>query len=469
MAPAPGLGGHAAGLVAGLAELERWEVGLLLGVLLPTMGAVAVMPHQQERAALLGCGPVCLGSITSARSFCGLVGAPLVGALSDSDGRRVALAIGALANALSAALLSGAVSVSWLYLAMIPGALLAHNFTVAKAATADHCEDTSRRAAVYGRLGVAAGAGILVGPVVSYVAPTLYSAAALCIALQLIGGCCTWALLPPGVKGQPLPPSGSVVQRAWGALRRSVQGAYGAIIRADAAGRMLACLRLCYTICFHIFYVFSISVVRQRHGFTPADFHQYYAVIGGTYALAQLCARPIVDATGGGAGVPSVALAGCTALLCAGRMLVAVSATRAQMYAGTVVCVSGLGVLNVALSSSASRVAPPERLGGLMGGIDLAEKVAGVIGPFIGGLLFSWHELAPVAAVCSIYAAVTLFVLRYVPRVLGPAMVAHAAAQRQAAAQDERRWSGMDEKLKKSAELLQALSEPAADAKPKAD
>jgi hypothetical protein len=85
--------------------IARKEIYLLKIISLETdfsrlamAGFTIIQPYQQTRRAELDCGPVCYGSMTSTSSFLGLIGAPLVGALSDQKGRRFALAIGCLAG-----------------------------------------------------------------------------------------------------------------------------------------------------------------------------------------------------------------------------------------------------------------------------------------------------------------------------------------------------------------------------------
>ena len=100
-------------------------------------GFIVMNPYQTTRRAELDCGAVCLGSMTSAYSALGLIGAPLAGALSDSQGRRFALVLGTVASIVSLAIAGATYSLVGMWLSLIPGALLSHNFTVTKAVVAD--------------------------------------------------------------------------------------------------------------------------------------------------------------------------------------------------------------------------------------------------------------------------------------------------------------------------------------------
>jgi MFS family permease len=143
-------------------------------------GFTITQPYQQTRRSELDCGPVCYGSMTSTSSFLGLIGAPLVGAMSDQMGRRFALTIGCLAGqikslcfvifclltilltgALSFVILGLSSSLAGLWLALVPPSLLSHNFTITKAVVAD-LADPKERAGILGKLGLAAGLGFMV-------------------------------------------------------------------------------------------------------------------------------------------------------------------------------------------------------------------------------------------------------------------------------------------------------------------
>ena len=143
-------------------------------------GYIITQPYQQTRRSELDCGAVCYGSMTSTSSFLGLIGAPLVGALSDQKGRKFALAVGCLAGGfvstegycnsfsdfhssgvMSFVILGLTSSLLGLWLALIPTALLSHNFTITKAVVAD-LAGTQECAGVLGKLGLAAGLGFMV-------------------------------------------------------------------------------------------------------------------------------------------------------------------------------------------------------------------------------------------------------------------------------------------------------------------
>lgn len=133
-----------------------------------TLAAALTFPFYQGRRDELGCDALCYGSMTSVRSALGLVGGIVVGRMSDQMGRFPALVVGAAASMSSTMLFAVATDQQGLWISMVPGALLGQSFIVWKALLADHAKAANipmaNRAGALGRLGLAAGVGIMFGP-----------------------------------------------------------------------------------------------------------------------------------------------------------------------------------------------------------------------------------------------------------------------------------------------------------------
>jgi hypothetical protein len=84
--------------------------------------------------------------------------------------------------------------------------------------------------------------------------------------------------------------------------------------------------------------------------------------------------------------------------------------------------VTALGVINNSINTTVTLISAQDRVGGLLGVIDTAEKLAGVVGPSIGALLYARHAMAPVAAVTAGYLTMAAAVLVGYPRFVVPAM-----------------------------------------------
>ena len=166
-------GGGGGGAAAGSAA-PRQHRGVTLGswMLFCSVSASAItFPFVQSRRDALGCDALCVGGQTSLRSGLVLVGAALVGRLSDRLGRLPMLYLGAFASLASLAIALTMDSIEGMWLAIIPVALLNQNFAVAKALFSDYIDeyggsDADKTGAV-GKLGMAVGFAFMAGPVLA--------------------------------------------------------------------------------------------------------------------------------------------------------------------------------------------------------------------------------------------------------------------------------------------------------------
>ncbi len=212
------------------------EDGTLLScvsLLLLVTGASLTFPHMQSQRDKLGCDSLCYGSMTSVRGALGLVGTAIMGRLSDKNGtilartlgrlgarknssdviasgRRACLYLGTVASVAGFVIASTMNSLRGLWLSMIPGALLQHNFDVFKALLSEYHNDIDRiqsrkkenhendakkddekiniisRSGSVGKLGMVAGISFMVGPMISaFATKTFESATILAIIFTL--------------------------------------------------------------------------------------------------------------------------------------------------------------------------------------------------------------------------------------------------------------------------------------------
>ena len=436
------VGSRAAGWASWAPSMRRWEVIIILLTVAPMAGFTVINPYQQALRAELGCDALCIGTMTSASSALGLFGSPLVGALSDQMGRRLALAIGALASALGFTLVGLASSMPLLWLSVIPGSLLAHNFTIAKALVADLARP-EERAGVMGKLGLAAGIGFMVGPAVNPFVSTRMQACMFATGINLLS-LAAIAYLPEGTaaahadaKRQALKadesekPAGgiaSVMSTVWEAIKEVVVLA----VAAPAAARVILFLRFGLSMGFHVFYTVTQVILKEKFKFAPNDYSNYFAFIGFTYAFSQLVSRAVINRFGKN---QTMLLIPCLLALGVGRYITSVTSSIFVLYGALAFTVFALGVVNTSISTTITRIASESNMGGLMGVLDTAEKLAGIVGPAIGGALYSYSPVAPVLVVCLGYVVLSGGVGWGFPRYVLPAIELkeqHSLQERQA-------------------------------------
>jgi MFS family permease len=102
------------------------------------------------------------------------------------------------------------------------------------------------------------------------------------------------------------------------------------------------------------------------------------------------------------------------------------------------VTVAALGLLNTSISTIVTRISTSDTVGGLMGVLDTSEKLAGVVGPSIGGVLYAYHFFAPVYALVFAYALLAVLVILCFPIYILPSLdQAEKAAKIAASKKDE--------------------------------
>jgi DHA1 family tetracycline resistance protein-like MFS transporter len=356
-----------------------------------------------------------------ASSALGLFGSPLVGALSDHMGRRAALAIGALASAVGFMLVGFATSMPLLWLSVIPGSLLAHNFTIAKALVADLAAPEDR-AGVMGKLGLAAGLGFMVGPLVNPFVSTRMQACMFATGVNLLS-LFTIFQLPAkstaadhGEDKKEAPKGlGSVITTVWEAIKE----VFVLAVAAPASARVILLLRFGLSMGFHLFYTVMQVLLKDRFQFKPADYSNYFAFIGLTYAFSQLISRAIINRFGKD---QTHLLIVCLFSLMCGRYVSATTLTVYVFYGSLAFTVCALGIVNTSISTTITRIASDSNVGGLMGVLDTSEKLAGIVGPAIGGGLYAYWDFAPVIVVCAGYVVLALAVFVGFPRYVLPAI-----------------------------------------------
>ena len=360
------VGSRAAGWASWAPSMRRWEVIIILLTVAPMAGFTVINPYQQALRAELGCDALCIGTMTSASSALGLFGSPLVGALSDQMGRRLALAIGALASALGFTLVGLASSMPLLWLSVIPGSLLAHNFTIAKALVADLARP-EERAGVMGKLGLAAGIGFMVGPAVNPFVSTRMQACMFATGINLLS-LAAIAYLPEGTAAAHTDAKRKA--RKAGDTEKPVAGGIASVI----------------------------STVWE--------------------AIKEV-SRAVINRFGKN---QTMLLIPCLLALGVGRYITSVTSSIFVLYGALAFTVFALGVVNTSISTTITRIASESNMGGLMGVLDTAEKLAGIVGPAIGGALYSYSPVAPVLVVCLGYVVLSGGVGWGFPRFVLPAI-----------------------------------------------
>lgn len=151
-------------------------------VLLDIISFSLLLPVLPYYATTLGATATEVGMLTGLYALCQFVGAPLIGRLSDSVGRKPMFLVDITGNFIGFLVLASASSLWMLFLARFIAGCVAANIPVAQAYISDVTTKDQRSAAL-GLIGAAFGLGFTIGPAVGgilskngYVLPALVSA-----------------------------------------------------------------------------------------------------------------------------------------------------------------------------------------------------------------------------------------------------------------------------------------------------
>eukprot|EP01041_Mallomonas_annulata_P007280 gene7280-14841_t len=372
------------------------------------LGAAITFPFLQSRRDDLNCDALCYGTMQSTRSGLTLVGAFVVGRLSDKFGRSKILWLGIFSSLLSYILNWRGETITEMWISMIPSSLLNQNFSVLKALFADYNEERggteSERASSMGRLGMAVGFGFMIGPVLGTTFLKNYSqatAAAFC--LTLLSGIFIMWLPTPHVK------HADVSSKSKRASSHSILSLLSLPAAKSKGAQLLFVMRCLMALAFNIFMTVWTVSVKQRFEFGPRDHAYFMGWVGLWYALSQgVLARVCIRLSGED---PTNALLCCISWLAIGRVIAMTTPYLWLVYIVMAMVIVSLGIVNTAMSSACSHLASADQVGGLFGILEAIESASGLIGPTLGGLLHKLGSHVVVGTVVFIYALIFLAVL----------------------------------------------------------
>ncbi|HTY55272.1 MAG TPA: MFS transporter [Candidatus Binataceae bacterium] len=136
---------------------------LFLTVFIDLLGFGIVIPFLPLYADRLGVGAAGIGLILASYSAAQLVGAPILGRISDRVGRRPVIMVGLLGSAVGYLIYGFATSFFWLVMSRAVHGICAATVSTAQAYIADTTEE-SERAHGMGLIGAAFGLGFVLGP-----------------------------------------------------------------------------------------------------------------------------------------------------------------------------------------------------------------------------------------------------------------------------------------------------------------
>jgi MFS transporter, DHA1 family, tetracycline resistance protein len=345
---------------------------LALGLIMPILPKLveSFVDNDTARAARI------FGVFGTAWALMQFIFSPILGSLSDRFGRRPVVLLSNFGLGLDYVLMALAPSLIWLFIGRVISGMTSASISTAFAYIAD-TTPPERRAALFGKLGAAFGAGFVLGPAIGGlmgdVHPRLpfWVAAGLSFANTFYG----WLILPESLPSDRRAPFRWQSANPLGALH---------LLRSD---RILAGLSL------------TNFVAQVAHVSLPSTFVLYATyrygwdttTVGLTLAMVGICAMVVQ-----GAGIgPIVRQLGerralMLGLFCgaAGFLIFGLAPTGALFWLGIPV-MSFWGVSGAALQALNTRRVKPEEQGQLQGATTSVQSVSQLVGPFLFTLTFA--------------------------------------------------------------------------------
>lgn len=352
-------------------------VSILLVVFIDLLGFSLILPLLPYYAKTFNANDTQIGLLVASYAAAQLIGAPLLGRLSDRYGRRPLLLASIAGTFAGFVMLAFAHSLWLLFLARIIDGLTAGNISIAQAYISD-VTDAKNRAKGLGLIGAAFGLGFIIGPAAggalsawSYTIPALVAAGLSLVNLVLVA---LW--LPESltaerraeINNNNRPPL--TIKAMWSALRRPLIGP-------------LLHTRFFFGLAFSIFQtIFSLyalerfKVDAQHTGFILA-YVGILSVITQGFLIGRLTARfsetrLILTAT----IIMTFGLVGWALAPDIITLLIIMAPTS-----------FAAGILNTVINSAISKSVPPAEVGGMLGIASSLEAATRVIAPTLGGIM----------------------------------------------------------------------------------
>ncbi|MEI7845102.1 MAG: MFS transporter [Chloroflexota bacterium] len=375
---------------------------VILVVFIDLLGFSLILPLLPYYAKTFQANSFTTGLLVASYALAQLIGAPLLGRLSDRYGRRPILLVSIFGTFLGFLLLGFANALWMLFVSRVIDGLTGGNLSIAQAYIAD-VTDAKSRSQGLGMIGAAFGIGFIIGPVAGgvlsqwgYAVPAFVAAAVSMINLVLVYAWLPESLTPEmraernGVSSRPPVTLGALLD----ALKRPFSGSL--LITRFFFGLAFAAFQ---TI-FSLYALLKFNLNARDTGFVLA-YVGVLSVITQGFLVGWITRRVRED-------ILILVSAGITSLTFLGW---AFAPTLPILLLVMLPNSMAVGMLNTLLSSTLTKAVAPHEVGGILGLSASIESSTRIIAPTLGGyLLQQVGTWAPGLAGAVIMVGVTVYV-----------------------------------------------------------
>ena len=378
-------------------------------VFLDVLGFALVLPLLPYLGEELSAGPSLASTLLTANAAAQLVGAPLLGSMSDTIGRRPVLIFAAVWTCLAFALLGAAPSLPLALASRVIDGLLGGDVSLALAYVSD-ITTPETRARGLGAVGAAFGLAFILGPVAGGILVSFHlrAPAYVAAAIAAVNALALAAWLPESLPSQQqknVPAVRSLLAR-WDPLTL-LRGALG----MPGLGPLLA-LRAAYSLMFIGWEAAFASHYKARYGFSARSVSYGLGLVALMYAVVQGGAIAALTKTASVKTLASSALGGMGSALIVWLCPIDSSSSLGVMAFFGIMS----GIANTLLNQMISLRSPPDRFGSALTLSSAVGSLVRVLAPLIVSLSHSMFDSQlPAVSFCalcglsaSVYAALCL-------------------------------------------------------------
>lgn len=373
-------------------------------VFVDLLGFGLILPLLPYYASTFGASDFVTGLLVASYAAMQLVGAPVLGRLSDRFGRRQILLVSIFGTFLGFLLLGFANSLWMLFASRILDGFTGGNLSVAQAYISDVTDEKNRSMGL-GMIGAAFGIGFIIGPAAGgflsqwgYAVPAFLAASLALINLGLVAFWLPESLTPEKRASMPEKQPGFTLSALLDALKRPFSGS-------------LLITRFFFGLPFAIFQtIFSLYALKkfelgaQETGLILAYVGVLSVIVQG-FLIGQLTRRFRED------GLIAVSVVVMAISLLGWALSPSVFWLIAVL---TPTAIAG-GVLNTVLASTLTKAVEPQEIGGILGLSASVESLTRAIAPTLGGALLGWAGTsAPGFFSAAMLAVLSVYVWRVI-------------------------------------------------------
>ena len=376
---------------------------IFLIVFIDLLGFGLILPLLPYIAERFSATPLQIGLLASAYSFFQFISSPIMGRLSDRFGRKKLLFISQLGTVAGFLLLGVANTLPLLFLSRIIDGITGGNISIAQAYIADVTKPKDRAKGM-GMLGAAFGLGFIFGPAIGgflsqwgFAVPAYFAAA-----VASVAAVSTWLFLKETVD----------VKKA--ATKKQASFSFNKL--KEALGTPV--LGLLIGVFFLINLAFSAMQgtfalwTQATFGWGPTETGYQFAYIGVMSVIFQLQVLPRAVKAFGEKAVFKMSLP----LLAIGLLGIPLSIHVGLLLIATGFLVLGNSLANPTIQSIASENVDKAEYGGTLGFLQSSASLGRILGPVLGGELFTLISKDAPYISSGLIIIVTYFIVqRYLP------------------------------------------------------